>query len=128
MLKNGELKTKVTKGALWLESTICCLIKWSQLMKSSSSIYWRHCDCSCATVEAPVNHPDVYWRSSMVSCRQSRRFLKCIEDIFLSKVLDSINKGTILDLLLSNANDLTGDMRIGGCLDSSDQAMVWFTL
>ena len=39
-----ELDTKATKGALWLESTTCCLIKWSQLKKSFSSTYWKHCD------------------------------------------------------------------------------------
>ena len=33
----------------------------------------------------------------------------------------------ILDMLLTNSNDLIGDIRIGGCLDCSDHAMVEFT-
>ena len=64
----------------------------------------------------------------MVSCRQPRRLLKYTEDNFLSQVIDGPNKGTVLDLLLSNASELTGDIRIGGCLVSSDHAMVGFTL
>ena len=47
----------------------------------------------------------------MASCRQSKKLLECIEDNFL-------------DLLLTNANELIGDTRIGGCLGCSDHAMV----
>ena len=32
----------------------------------------------------------------------------------------------MLDLLLTNVNELIGDIRIGGCLDCSDHAMVEF--
>ena len=35
------------------------------------------------------NHLDICWKSSMVSCRQSRRFLECIEDNFLSQVIST---------------------------------------
>jgi len=34
----------------------------------------------------------------------------------------------ILDLLLTSANELTGDIRLGGCLGCSGQAMVKFIL
>ena len=51
----------------------------------------------------------------MANCRQSKKLLECIEDNFL-------------DLLLTNANELIGDTRIGGCLGCSDHAMVEFTL
>ena len=34
----------------------------------------------------------------------------------------------ILDLLLTSANELIGDIRIGGCLGCSNHAMVEFTL
>ena len=30
------------------------------------------------------NHPDICWKSNTASCRQSSRFLECIEDNFLS--------------------------------------------
>jgi len=39
------------------------------------------------------SHPDICWKSSMVSCGQSRKFLKCIEDNFLSQVIDWIKTG-----------------------------------
>jgi len=35
------------------------------------------------------NHPKFCWKSSMVRCRQSKRFLECIEDNFLSQVTDT---------------------------------------
>jgi len=39
------------------------------------------------------NHPDIYWRSSMVSCRHFRRLLECIKDNFVTQVIDSPNVG-----------------------------------
>jgi len=60
-----------------------------------------------------------------VSCRQSRRLLECIEDNFLSQVVGSPTKGNvILDLLLTSANELIVDIRIGDCPGCSDHAMV----
>jgi len=45
------------------------------------------------------NHLDVCWKSSMASCRQSRKLLECIEDNFLSQVIYGPTKGSeVLDL------------------------------
>jgi len=63
-----------------------------------------------------------------VSCRQSTGLLECTEDNFLSQVIDDHSRGNaILDLLLTNVNELIGDIGVGGCLDCSDHAMVEFT-
>ena len=77
--------------------------------------------------QAPVllrdfNHPDI-------CCRQSRRLLECIQDNFLSQVIDGLTRGyAVLDLLLTHINEPIGDIRIGGCLGCSNHAMVEFTL
>jgi len=34
------------------------------------------------------NHLDVCWKSSMASCRQSKKLLECIEDNRLSQVIE----------------------------------------
>jgi len=39
------------------------------------------------------NHPDICWKSSTVSCRQSRRFLEYTEDNFFSQVLTPLPEG-----------------------------------
>lgn len=57
------------------------------------------------------------WKSSIVSCRQSRRLLDCIRDKFLSQAIDSCTrKDAVLDLLLTSSSELIDDIRIGGCL------------
>ena len=67
------------------------------------------------------NHPDI-------CCRQSRRLLECIQDNFLSQVIDGLTRGyAVLDLLLTHINEPIGDIRIGGCLGCSDHVMVGFT-
>ena len=56
------------------------------------------------------NHPDI-------CCRQSRRLLECIQDNFLSQVIDGLTRGyAVLDLLLTHINEPIGDISIGGCL------------
>jgi len=39
------------------------------------------------------NHPNICWKSSMVSCRKSRRFLECTGDNFLSQIIEECNTG-----------------------------------
>jgi len=48
------------------------------------------------------NHPNICWKSSTVSCRQSTRILQCIEANLLSQVIDCPARGdVILDLLVT---------------------------
>ncbi|PKU36949.1 tbc1 domain family member 4-like [Limosa lapponica baueri] len=75
------------------------------------------------------SHPDICWESSIVSCKQSRRVLECIEDNFLSQVVDSpTRRDAILDLWVTNASELIDDIKIGGRLGCSDQALVEFAV
>jgi len=71
------------------------------------------------------NHPDSCWKSSTASCRQSRRLQECIDDNFLSQVMDSPTTGdAILNPLVTNANELRSDVKIGGILGCSEHALV----
>ena len=75
------------------------------------------------------NHPDICWKSSMASCRQSKRLLECIEGKFLSQVIEGpMREDAVLDLLLTNANDQISDYRTGGCLSCSHYITLEFTL
>ena len=75
------------------------------------------------------NHPDICWKSSMASCRQSRRLQECIEDNFLGQVIDSPTRGdAILDLMVTNASELIDDVKTGGSLGCSDHALVEFAV
>jgi len=71
------------------------------------------------------SYPDICWKSNTASCRQSSRFLECIEDNFLSQVISTPTQGdAILDLVVTNASELVGDVKIGGSLGCSDHALV----
>ncbi|TRZ11478.1 hypothetical protein HGM15179_015625 [Zosterops borbonicus] len=75
------------------------------------------------------NHPDICGGSSSVSCRRSRRLLECMQDNFLSQIIDSPTRGdAILDLMVTNISKLFGDMKTGGSLGCSDHAPVEFTV
>ncbi|PKU35646.1 egf-like repeat and discoidin i-like domain-containing protein 3 [Limosa lapponica baueri] len=71
------------------------------------------------------SHPDICWKSSTASCIQSRRFLECIGDKFLSQAIDSPTRGdAILDLMATKVSELINDIQIGGSLGCSDHALV----
>jgi len=65
----------------------------------------------------------------MASGTQSRRLLECIGDNFLSQVIDTpTQEDAILDLIVTNASELTGGVKTGGNLGCSDHALVEFTV
>ncbi|GAB0186388.1 hypothetical protein GRJ2_001104100 [Grus japonensis] len=72
------------------------------------------------------NHFDICWK---VARRATRRLLECIEDNFLSQVIDNPTRGdAILDLLVTNASELISDVKIGGSLGCSDHLLVEFAV
>ncbi|KAK4821784.1 hypothetical protein QYF61_002200 [Mycteria americana] len=90
----------------------------------------QEASCSQALVLLEdFNHPNICWKSSIASCRQSRRLLECIEDNFLTQVIDSLTRRDVIpDLLVTNASELISGVKIGGSLGCSDHALVAFTV
>jgi len=61
----------------------------------------------------------------MEGCKLSRRFLKLTEDKFLVQLLNKLTRGEeLLDLVLTNAEGLIKEIKIGGNLGCSDHALV----
>ena len=61
----------------------------------------------------------------MEGCKLSRRFLKLTEDKFLVQLLNKLTRGEVLlDLVLTNAEGLIKEIKIGGNLGCSDHALV----
>ena len=75
------------------------------------------------------NHPDICWDSGMAGGRQSRRFLESVEDNFLVQVIDGLTQGeTLLNLVLTNAEERVREVKIGGSMGCSDHALVEFVI
>jgi len=65
----------------------------------------------------------------MANGRQSRRFLECTEDNFLSELIDTPTRGdAILDLMLANASESISYIKTRSSLGCSDHALVEFTV
>ncbi|KAK4826957.1 hypothetical protein QYF61_012806 [Mycteria americana] len=63
------------------------------------------------------NHPDICWKSDTVNCNQCRKLMECVEDNVLVQVMESPTRGeALLDLLLTNAEELIGEVKTGGSL------------
>ncbi|GAB0204391.1 hypothetical protein GRJ2_002904700 [Grus japonensis] len=75
------------------------------------------------------NHPDICWRDNTAEHKQSRKFLECVDDNFLLQVTEEpTRRGAMLDLILTNKEDLVGDVTLKGGLGCSDHKMVEFRI
>ncbi|RMC21416.1 hypothetical protein DUI87_02282 [Hirundo rustica rustica] len=73
--------------------------------------------------------PDIFWELNTAEKRQSRKFLECMEDNFLSQLVGEPTRGgTMLDLLFANRDGLVGDVVVGGRLGQSDHEIIEFSI
>jgi len=62
------------------------------------------------------NLPDVCWKYSTVEKKQSKRFMDCVEDDFLTELMgEPTREGALLDLF-ANREGLVDDVMVGGYL------------
>ena len=65
----------------------------------------------------------------MAGNKQCRRFLECIDDNFLLQVIEEpVRRGAMLDLLLTNKEELVGNVKLKCSLGCSDHEMLEFKI
>ncbi|PKU40284.1 glycerol kinase [Limosa lapponica baueri] len=75
------------------------------------------------------NHPDICWEGYTARHVQSRKFLQCLDDNFLTYgVEESTRRGVLLDLILKNKEGLVEDIKVGGSLGCSDHEKIEFRI
>lgn len=69
------------------------------------------------------NHCDICWKSSTMSCKQSRRLLESTDDNFLIPLIEGLtSREALLDLLLTNS-ELIREVKIAGSLVCSEHTL-----
>ncbi|KAK4822673.1 hypothetical protein QYF61_019040 [Mycteria americana] len=72
---------------------------------------------------------DVCWKYNTAERKQSRRFLECVADNFLTQLVrEPTREGAPLDLLFTNREGLVSHVMVGGCLGQSDHEMIEFLI
>ena len=118
-----KLGTRTIKDSWWLESTTGYLIKGSLLMRPSYFCCKRHHIHRLSSWWGNFNHPDSQWKNNTVSCKQSRKLLDSIDDNFLFQILDrSTRVEALLDLVLTNVEEVIQEAKTGGSLGFSEHA------
>ncbi|GAB0207545.1 hypothetical protein GRJ2_003220200 [Grus japonensis] len=75
------------------------------------------------------NLPDVCWKYNTAERKQSRRFLECVEDNFLTQLVSEPTRGgASLDLLFTNREGLVGDVVVRGRLGLSEHEKIEFSI
>ncbi|KAJ7424019.1 rna-directed dna polymerase from mobile element jockey-like [Pitangus sulphuratus] len=71
------------------------------------------------------NLPVVCWKYIMAERKQSRRFLECVEEKFLTQLVsEPTRESALLDLSFTIREGLVGDVMVGGCLWHSEHEMI----
>ena len=75
------------------------------------------------------NFPDICWKYSTAERDQSRRFLECVGDNFLTQLVrEPTREGALLDLLFVNREGLVDNVAAGGRLGHSDHEIIEFSI
>ncbi|KAF7239500.1 RNA-directed DNA polymerase from mobile element jockey [Varanus komodoensis] len=73
--------------------------------------------------------PDISWETHSAVTARSRRFLEAIEGgFFTQRVREATREGNILDLVLTNREELIDEVRLRGALDASDHSILCFEI
>ncbi|GAB0203009.1 hypothetical protein GRJ2_002766500 [Grus japonensis] len=105
MYRRDRRRRRAGGVALYIKKWIDCEeLSLKNSHKQVESLWEASCSQALILLE-DFNHPNICWKSSTVSCRQSSRLLECIERNFLSQIIDSLIRGdVILDLMVTKAN------------------------
>ena len=75
------------------------------------------------------NHPCIWWKGNRAGCKQSRRFLESVADNFFMEAIDEpTRRGALLDLSLTNKEELIRELKADGNLGCSVQELVEFKI
>ncbi|KAF7249149.1 Teneurin-2 [Varanus komodoensis] len=73
--------------------------------------------------------PDITWETHSAVTARSRHFLEAIEGAFFTqRVREATRGGNILDLVLTNREELIDEVQIRGALDASDHSILCFEI
>jgi len=71
------------------------------------------------------NLSDICWKYNTADRKQSRRFLECVEDNFLTQLVREPTRGGALpDVLFTNREELVRDVVVGGRLGLRNHEMI----
>lgn len=80
-------------------------------------------------VMGDFNYPDICWTSNSARNARSNKFLTCLADNFIAqKVREPTRGSAILDLILTNNDDLISGVDVVGSLGASDHALLEFVI
>ncbi|XP_050791465.1 uncharacterized protein LOC127040991 [Gopherus flavomarginatus] len=75
------------------------------------------------------NYADICWENNTAGHRLSNKFLDCIADNFLFQKVEKATRGeTVLDLILTNREELVENLKVEGSLGESDHEIIEFAI
>ncbi|RMC16129.1 hypothetical protein DUI87_08341 [Hirundo rustica rustica] len=124
-----RIKGKANKADIQLG--VCCCPPNQE--EEVDNLFYKQLDnvsgSSALVLVGGFNLPDICWELNTAEKRQSKKFLECMEDNFLSQLVGEPTRGrSMLDLLFANRGGLVGDVVVGGRLGQSDHEIIEFSI
>ncbi|XP_065438446.1 uncharacterized protein LOC135981058 [Chrysemys picta bellii] len=80
-------------------------------------------------VMGDFNYTDICWENNTAGHRLSNKFLDCIGDNFLFQKVEKATRGeAVLDLILTNREELVENVKVEGSLGESDHEIIEFAI
>ena len=80
-----------------------------------------------AVVMGDFNCPNICWQSNSAKNIRSSKFLTCLADNFMVQKVEEATRGSaILDLILTNRDNLVNEVEVVGSLGGSDHTLLEF--
>lgn len=70
-----------------------------------------------------INHPNICWRDNTAWLKPLGRFLECIDNLVAQVIKEQISASAVLDLMLTNKEELVGSLKVRSSLGCSDHKM-----
>ncbi|XP_009985073.1 PREDICTED: cadherin-18-like, partial [Tauraco erythrolophus] len=101
--------------------------------EEADEIFYKHLrevlESLALVLMVDFNLPDVCWKYNTAERKQSKRFLECVEDNFLTQLVsEPTREQASLNLLFANREGLVGDVMVASCLGHNDHKIIEFLI
>ena len=136
---NSTIKLDDNTESLWLnvkegknKLVIGLLYRPPNLSKEASNLLWQEIERACRSkhvcIMGDFNYRNIDWEA-LVGDQEAEEFLNVVQDNFLRQIINEPTRGNnILDLVLTNREEVIKDTEIGGNLGNSDHCEIRFKM
>ena len=137
---NTEISSDDSTETIWVEIIngrdkllLGCIYRPPKVTRQKSNLIFNELRSAArhknTLIMGDFNYRDIDWETNTSSCTESEEFINAVNDGFLKQLVRQPTKdNNILDLILTNNDNLVYNLEIGGKLSNSDHNEIRFNI